>query len=54
MSKKNQFKSDDISHMMAYVLGHKPFEFGLLPDAAGFVSIRNSFNRFMKSQDGAM
>jgi len=26
--------------MMAYVLGHKPFEFGLLPDAAGFVSIK--------------
>jgi len=40
MSKKNQFKSHDIGHMMAYVLGHSPFEFGLVPDAQGFVSYR--------------
>jgi putative RNA 2'-phosphotransferase len=40
MSKKNQFKSHDIGHMMAYVLGHRPFEFGLVPDAQGFVSYR--------------
>jgi putative RNA 2'-phosphotransferase len=37
MSKKIQFKSHNISHMMAYVLGHRPFEFGLVPDAEGFV-----------------
>jgi putative RNA 2'-phosphotransferase len=40
MSKKNQFKSHNISHMVAYVLGHRPFEFGLVPDADGFVSLK--------------
>jgi putative RNA 2'-phosphotransferase len=46
MSKKNQFKSHNIGYMMAYVLGHRPFEFGLVPDAEGFVSFKELIQAF--------
>jgi putative RNA 2'-phosphotransferase len=41
MSKKNRLKSNNISHMLVYILGHRPFEFGLLPDIDGFVACKD-------------
>ena len=40
MSRKHQIKLQDISRLMVYILGHKPYEFGLIPDVKGFVSLK--------------
>ncbi|MFC1863865.1 RNA 2'-phosphotransferase [Thermodesulfobacteriota bacterium] len=40
MSKKNRFKIEKTSRFMVYALGHKPYEFGLVPDREGFVAIK--------------
>jgi putative RNA 2'-phosphotransferase len=40
MSKKNLFKSHNVGHIMAYVLAHRPFEFGIVPDGEGFVTYK--------------
>ena len=40
MPKKNRIKTDDLGHFMAYILGHKPYEFGLVPDSEGFISYK--------------
>ena len=30
-----------LSRMLAYVLGHRPDEFGLLPDESGYVRLKD-------------
>ena len=40
MDKKNRIKIEELSRMMVYILGHKPYEFGLVPDAEGFISFK--------------
>ena len=40
VSKKNRFRMEEISRFMVYVLGHKPYEFGLVPDEEGFVTVK--------------
>ena len=40
MTKKNRFKVDNLSRFMIYILGHKPYEFGLVPDREGFVPFK--------------
>lgn len=40
MSKKNRLRIEEISRLVVYVLGHKPYEFGLVPDKEGFVSVK--------------
>jgi len=37
MPKKTQMKTHNLAQFMLYVLGHRPDEFGLLPDEEGFV-----------------
>jgi putative RNA 2'-phosphotransferase len=37
MPKKTQMKTHNLARFMLYVLGHRPDEFGLLPDEEGFV-----------------
>ena len=37
MPKKNLIKPENLSRFMIYMLGHRPHEFGLVPDAEGFV-----------------
>ena len=40
MQKKHQIKVDSLSRFMVYILGHRPDEFGLVPDSNGFVSYK--------------
>ena len=40
MSKINRLKSNNLSHMLVYILGHRPFEFGLVPDNEGYVTYK--------------
>jgi putative RNA 2'-phosphotransferase len=40
MVKKNRLRIEELSRMMVYILGHKPYEFGLVPDAEGFISFK--------------
>jgi putative RNA 2'-phosphotransferase len=41
MSKKSQIKVQNISRFMVYILGHRPDEFGLVPDQEGFVRMKD-------------
>ena len=36
MPKKNLFRIENLSRLMVYMLGHRPYEFGLVPDHDGF------------------
>lgn len=40
MPKKNRIKTESLNRLMIYILGHKPYEFGLVPDEEGFVSYK--------------
>ena len=40
MSKRNQIKTHNLARLMIYILGHKPDEFGLVPDTEGFVTYK--------------
>ena len=40
MSKRNQIKTHNLARFMLYILGHKPDEFGLVPDSEGFVTYK--------------
>ncbi|MFH1490222.1 MAG: RNA 2'-phosphotransferase [Pseudomonadota bacterium] len=37
MPRKNQIKTEGLSRFLIYVLGHRPDEFGLVPEPEGFV-----------------
>ncbi|MBN1628042.1 MAG: hypothetical protein JW944_16100 [Deltaproteobacteria bacterium] len=41
MSRRNRFKSGNLSHMLVYILGYRPFEFGVVPDEEGFVKYKD-------------
>ncbi len=38
--RSHQFKVEDLSRLLVYVLGHRPYEFGLVPDRNGFVGYK--------------
>ena len=38
--RSHQIKTDNLGSLLAYMLGHRPAEFGLLPDGEGFVSYK--------------
>ncbi|MBW1806009.1 MAG: RNA 2'-phosphotransferase [Deltaproteobacteria bacterium] len=40
MSKKNRIRTKGLGQLMQYILGHKPYEFGLIPDSEGFVAFK--------------
>lgn len=40
MTKQHQFRIDNLSSLLVYVLGHGPAEFGLVPDTDGFVPVK--------------
>ncbi len=40
MPKKRYIKTGNLTRLMIYILGHKPFEFGLVPDQEGFLSFK--------------
>jgi putative RNA 2'-phosphotransferase len=39
--KKNRIKTDNLSRLMVFILGHRPDEFGLVPDSEGFVTYKD-------------
>ncbi len=41
MARKNRIKVQDLTRFMIYILGHSPYEFGLVPDIHGFVKIKD-------------
>ena len=40
MAHNNKRKVDNLSHLMRYILGNKPDEFGLVPDKEGYIAIK--------------
>jgi putative RNA 2'-phosphotransferase len=40
LSKKNKIKIKELSRFMTYILGHAPWEFGLVPDREGFIRFK--------------
>lgn len=40
MSKRHRFQVEDLARFLIYMLGHRPDEFGLVPDPDGFVPIK--------------
>lgn len=40
MSKRHRFQVEDLARFLVYMLGHRPDEFGLVPDSNGFVPIK--------------
>lgn len=40
MLKKHRIKIERLSRLMVYILGHKPHEFGLIPNHEGFVAMK--------------
>ncbi len=40
MPKKTQMKTHNLARFMLYVLGHRPDEFGLVPDEEGFIAYK--------------
>jgi len=39
--RKHQIRTDSLSRMLVYVLGHRPDEFGLVPDIEGFIPYKD-------------
>ncbi len=40
MLKKHRFQIERLSRLMVYILGHKPYEYGVVPNQEGFVTIK--------------
>ena len=40
MTRKDRIRVEKLARLMTYMLGHRPDEFGLIPDHEGFVSIK--------------
>jgi len=38
--RKHQIRTDSLSRFLVYVLGHRPDEFGLVPDSEGFIPFK--------------
>lgn len=40
MAKKDRIRTENLGRFMFYILGHRPYEFGLVPDKDGFVNYK--------------
>ncbi|MGD8389671.1 MAG: hypothetical protein PVG49_21165 [Desulfobacteraceae bacterium] len=40
MSKRHRFQVEELARFLIYMLGHRPDEFGLVPDSDGFVPVK--------------
>jgi putative RNA 2'-phosphotransferase len=40
VSKRNRIKADTLASLMSFILGHRPDEFGLVPDAEGHITYK--------------
>jgi len=41
LSRRKQIKTEGLSRLLVYILGHRPDEFGLVPDEEGFVAVKD-------------
>ncbi len=41
MQRKTRIKVDELGHLLIYILGHRPDEFGLIPDEEGFLGYKD-------------
>jgi len=37
MAKKNRIKTENLTRLLAYIVGYRPYEFGIVPDSNGFI-----------------
>ena len=52
MGKRNhQFKVENLSRFLVYILGHRPDEFGLVPDSDGFVTYKELLQAIHEEPD---
>jgi putative RNA 2'-phosphotransferase len=40
LQKRTQIRVTDLSRFLIYILGHRPDEFGLVPDSIGFITVK--------------
>jgi putative RNA 2'-phosphotransferase len=52
LGKRNhQFKVENLSRFLVYILGHRPDEFGLIPDSDGFVTYKSLLQAIHEEPD---
>ncbi len=51
MTRQHQFRVDNLSSILVYVLGHRPDEFGLVPDMDGFIAIKRLLQALREEPD---
>jgi len=52
LGKRNhQFKVENLSRFLVYILGHRPDEFGLMPDSDGFVTYKGLLQAIHEEPD---
>jgi putative RNA 2'-phosphotransferase len=52
LGKRNhQFKVENLSRFLVYIIGHRPDEFGLVPDSDGFVSYKELLQAIHEEPD---
>ncbi len=52
LGKRNhQFKVENLSRLLVYILGHRPDEFGLVPDSDGFVTYKELLQAIHEEPD---
>ena len=52
LGKRNhQFKVENLSRLIVYILGHRPDEFGLVPDSDGFVTYKELLQAIHEEPD---
>ena len=40
MAKKNKIRAENLVRLLIYILGYRPYEFGIVPDKDGFISCK--------------
>ncbi len=51
VTRRHQFGIDNLSSILVYVLGHRPDEFGLVPDIDGFIPIKRLLQALREEPD---
>jgi putative RNA 2'-phosphotransferase len=49
--RNNRIRLENLSSMLAYMLGRRPYEFGIVPDSEGFVTYKELLQAFHEEPD---